>query len=84
MPRRWKTGPIKNTLYSKVWRISLGPQDRDLLPFFERLAGLPAGQRNAALLAAIRGGASAGLAALECSTESRKISATIDTLLDEL
>jgi len=38
-------------------RVSLTSSDADLLPFFEGLERLPAGRRNAALLAAIRGGA---------------------------
>jgi hypothetical protein len=42
---------------SRVVRVSLGPMDTDLVGFFEGLDRLPKGRRNAALLAAIRGGA---------------------------
>ena len=52
-----KSGRSKQTLYSKVYRVNLGPKDRDLLPFFQSLDQLPADRRNATLLSAIRGGA---------------------------
>jgi len=82
MARTWRTGPTKVTLYSRVHRISLGSGDRDLLPFFQGLEQLPAGRRNAALLAAIRGGQAAAQVELTRS-ESRRASQTIDALLDE-
>jgi hypothetical protein len=53
------SGAVKRTIFSWVTRLSLGPGDADLLPFFEGLKKLPAGKRNRALLAAIRGGAEA-------------------------
>jgi len=54
-----RSGSVKRIIFSQVARISLGPADVDLLPFFEGLKKLPVGKRNAALLAAIRGGAEA-------------------------
>jgi len=54
-----------------------------LLPFFQELDQLPAARRNMALLAAIRGGAAAGQAALEPSAETHCVSAALDALLDE-
>ena len=50
---------MKRIILSRVMRVSLTSSDADLLPFFEGLERLPAGKRNAALLAAIRGGAAA-------------------------
>lgn len=82
MARTWRTGPTKVTLYSRVHRISLGLNDRDLLPFFQGLDQLPVGRRNAALLAAIRGGQSAAQVELD-RTESRRASRAIDALLDD-
>ena len=82
MARTWRTGPTKVTLYSRVHRISRSSNDRDLLPFFQGLDQLPVGRRNAALLAAIRGGQAAAQVELTRS-ESRRASQTIDALLDE-
>lgn len=52
-----RSGSVRRTVWSRVMRISLGPGDADLLPFFDGLGKLPGRQRNAALLAAVRGGA---------------------------
>ena len=54
-----RSGSVKRTIFSWVTRLSLGPNDVDLLPFFEGVQKLPAGRRNAAMLAAIRGGTEA-------------------------
>ncbi len=80
MTHSWRTGPPKATLYSRVLRISLRSADRDLLPFFQDLERLPPGRRNAALLAAIRGGQAAAQPEL-ARTESQRASRTIDALL---
>ena len=53
------SGSVKRIIFSWVTRLSLGPGDVDLLPFFEGVKKLPAGKRNRALLVAIRGGAEA-------------------------
>jgi len=52
-----RSGAVKRIIFSRVVRVSLGPGDADLLSFFEGLDKLRPGMRNAALLAAIRGGA---------------------------
>lgn len=57
---RGKSGARRRRMFSRVYRISIDPADRDLLPFFEALNRLPPGRRSVALLAAIRGGAAAG------------------------
>lgn len=79
---RGKSGRYKTTIYGRSYWISLSPQDADLLAFFEQLERLAPNQRNAALLAAIRGGAAAGQQAMELPDESRKLAASIDALLD--
>ena len=80
--KKGRSGVAKQTLYSRVHRISLGSNDRDLLPFFQGLDQLPVGRRNAALLAAIRGGQAAAQAELTRS-ESRRTSQAIDALLGD-
>jgi hypothetical protein len=50
------SGAVKRIIFSRVMRISLGPNDIDLLQFFEGLDKLPTGKRNAVLLSAIRVG----------------------------
>jgi hypothetical protein len=67
-------------VFSRVYRISLGPADRDLLPFFEALDRLPPGRRSVALLAAIRGGAAAGQREID-RKESASAARTITVLL---
>ena len=80
--KKGRSGVAKQTLYSRVHRISLGAGDRDLLPFFQGLDQLPVGRRNAALLAAIRGGQAAAQTELTRS-ESRRTSQAIDALLGD-
>ena len=78
-----KRGPASRTLYSRAHRISLYQGDRDLLPFFTALDKLPADRRNAALLAAIRGGQSAAQSEIE-RKESKRTSRALDALLGDL
>ena len=52
-----RSGAVRRVVFSWVTRVSLTSSDADLMPFFEGIKRLPAGKRNAALLAAIRGGA---------------------------
>jgi hypothetical protein len=78
---RGKSGRSRKLIFSRAYRISLGSQDSDLLPFFEELDKLPAGRRNAALLAAIRGGSSAGQAVM-ARNESKKTAQAIDAILN--
>lgn len=80
--KKGRSGVARKTIYSRVHRISLGQPDRDLLPFFQGLDQLPAGRRNAALLAAIRGGQAAAQVELTRS-ESRRASQTITALLND-
>ena len=76
-----KRGPIgQPTLLNRVYRIRLLTGDQDLLPFFQQLETLPRGRRNAALLAAIRGGQSAAQQELT-RRESQRASQAIDHLL---
>lgn len=81
--KKGRSGLTKRTIYSRVHRISLTPADRDLLVFFQRLDQLPAGRRNAALLAAIRGGQNAVQVALHAPLESKRASQAIDAFLDD-
>ena len=78
-----KRGPVGTVIYSRVHRIALSQVDRDLLPFFTALDKLPPGRRNAALLAAIRGGQSAAQSEIE-RKESKRTTQKIDALLDDL
>jgi hypothetical protein len=78
-----KSGALKRRVYSRVYRISLGQKDADLVPFFEQLDKLPAGRRNSALLAAIRGGAAAGQDVVSRSTESTRVASALDALVNE-
>ena len=76
-----KRGPVEQfTLLNRVYRIRLLTGDRDLLPFFQQIEALPRGRRNAALLAAIRGGQSAAQAEI-ARRESHRASQAIDHLL---
>lgn len=77
---RGKSGRSKKSIYSRAYRISLGSQDADLLPFFKELAKLPTDRRNAALLAAIRGGTSNAHEVMSRS-ESRKAAQAIEALM---
>lgn len=77
---RGKSGRSKRAIFSRAYRISLGSRDGDLLPFFNELDKLPASRRNAALLAAIRGGAGAAQDVMTRS-ESKKASQAIDAIL---
>jgi len=54
-----------------VYRISLESRDADLLPFFSELDKLPTDRRNAALLAAIRGGAATAQKEMARTTSAR-------------
>jgi hypothetical protein len=67
-----RSGSVKRIIFSRVVRLSLGPGDADLLPFFEGLERLPAGRRNAAMLAAIRGGAAEASKLLGAEDEELK------------
>ena len=78
-----KRGPVGTVIYSRVYRIALSQIDRDLLPFFTALGKLPPGRRNAALLAAIRGGQSAAQSEIG-RKESKRTSQKLDALLDDL
>ena len=75
-----KSGRLKKSIYSRAYRISLGSQDADLLPFFKELDKLPTDRRNAALLAAIRGGSSAGQEVI-ARNESKKTTQAIDAIM---
>lgn len=77
---RGKSGRSKKSIYSRAYRISLGSQDADLLPFFKELDMLPPERRNAALLAAIRGG-TANAHEVMSRSESRKAAQAIETLM---
>ncbi len=77
---RGKSGRSKKSIYSRAYRISLGSQDADLLPFFMQLDKLPTERRNAALLAAIRGGTSNAHEVMS-RNESRKAAQAIETLM---
>lgn len=81
--KKGRSGLTKQTIYSRVHRISLTPADRDLLPFFQRLDQLPAGRRNTALLAAIRGGQSVADIAFHAPRESKRASQAIDAFLED-
>ena len=78
-----KRGPVGTVIYSRVYRIALSQVDRDLLAFFTALDKLPPGRRNAALLAAIRGGQSAAQSEIE-RKESKRTSRALDALLGDL
>ena len=77
---RGKSGRSKKSIYSRAYRISFGSQDADLLPFFKELDKLPTERRNAALLAAIRGG-TANAHKVMTRNESRKAAQAIDALM---
>ncbi len=77
---RGRSGRLKRAIFSRAYRITLGSQDIDLMPFFKELEKLPANRRKAALLAAIRGGAIAAQPVL-AKSESEKASRTIDAIL---
>ena len=81
--KKGRSGATKQTIYSRVHRISLGAADRDLLPFFQSLDQLPAGRRNAALLSAIRGGQTAAQVVLNAPPESQRASRAIDAFLND-
>jgi hypothetical protein len=80
--KKGKSGRQRTILYTKVCRIRVTPDFRDLLSFFQDLDQLPADRRNAALLMAIRGGASTAQAEIT-RTESHKAARVIDAILDE-
>ncbi len=77
---RGKSGRSKKSIFSRAYRISLGSQDADMLPFFEELDKLPTERRNAALLAAIRGG-TANAHEVMSRNESQKAAQAIETLM---
>lgn len=81
--KKGRSGANKRVIFSVAFRISLYPQHRDLLPFFERIAQLPAERRNEALFAAVRGGQSAAQQEID-RTESHRASHMLDTLLGDL
>jgi hypothetical protein len=76
-----KRGPVPaRILYKSVRRIQVTEEYGDLVPFFKMLDQMPRGRSNLALLAAIRGGASAARESLgrNASTKSDK---AIDDIL---
>jgi hypothetical protein len=81
--KKGRSGANKRVIFSMVFRVSLYPQHRDLLPFFEQIAPLSAERRNEALFAAVRGGQSAARQEME-RTESHRASHVLDTLLGDL
>ena len=80
--KRGRSGANKRVIFSLALRVSLSAAHRDLLPFFQQLAVLPANRRSDALLAAIRGGQAAAQVELTRS-ESRRTSQAIDALLGD-
>jgi len=80
-----KRGPVGQRIhYNQVHRIVVTDEFSDLLPFFEKLQMLPRGRRNAALLAAIRGGQTAAQVVLDAPKESKRASQAIEAFLDDL
>ena len=77
-----KSGRTKQRIYHRVFRIALSSADRDLLPFFKNLEELPRDRRNAALLAAIRGGAATAQEVVMARKGSTKVNKAIDAILD--
>jgi hypothetical protein len=76
-----KSGKRKTLLHNQVYRIRVTSEFRDLVPFFNQLAQLPADRRNATLLLAIRGGAaSAQTEARAFGKASAKVSKALDAL----
>jgi hypothetical protein len=75
-----RSGANRRKIFSHAFRISLESKDGDLLPFFKELVQLPADRRTAVLLAAVRGGATAGQQEMS-RTESSKTARAIDALL---
>ena len=74
------TGRPRTLLYTRVYRIRVTPEYRDLLPFFKMLDALPPGQRNAALLMAIRGGAVQAQKQVQARRTSARASNAIDAI----
>ena len=75
-----KRGRAPNTIFSRVWRLSLTREFSDLLPLFQELERLPRGRRNAALLAALRGGTAAAHNMI-AQKENRRSARAVDSML---
>ena len=80
--KRGKSGRTKKRCYHRVFRNAMTSADRDLLPFFKNLEELPRDRRNAALLAAIRGGAATAQEEVMSHKGSTKVNKAIDAILD--
>ena len=80
--KRGKSGRTKRRIYHRVFRIALMGMDSDLLPFFKSLEELPRDRRNAALLAAIRGGAATAQQEVMSHRGSAKVDKAINAILD--
>lgn len=78
--KKGRSGAYRRQVMTIVLRVSLGPHDADLVPFFQDIRKLERGRRNAVLLAAIRGGAAQAQNELTC-VESHQVSNAIDALL---
>ena len=76
-----RRGPASNILYTRICRIAVTPEYRDLLAFFRALDQLPRGRRNAALLAAIREGATRAQPEAMAQKGSVRVEKAIDAIV---
>ncbi len=78
--KKGRSGRNRQTLYSRVYRIRVTREHRDLLPFFKQLDALPPDRRNGVLLAAIRGGTARAQSEAMSPRTSGRASRAIDAI----
>ncbi len=78
--KKGRSGRSKRTLYSRVYRIRVTFEHRDLLPFFKQLDALPPDRRNGVLLAAVRGGTARAQADVLAGRTSLRAARAIDAI----
>ena len=82
-----RSGRKHSTIYGRSYWVSLSPADSDLLPFFQQLDRQLPSARNAAFLAALRGGMNEGQQVAANSpcmviTQRDRVADALDSILD--
>lgn len=79
--KKGRSGRRQRTLYSRVYRIRVTLEHRDLLPFFKQLEALPPDRRNGVLLAAVRGGSTRAQSEVIAGYTSLRAERAIDAIV---